>query len=146
MRPLTSRLRLAPSGRAPGARPTVGAPLRARRGFSIVEAILAIMMLAIGVLAMVSSSTVVVHQLTASSQRTAAAALASERMERLRSNNLCASITTGSAVTWGMKESWTAAEVARNAGQRSMTVAYKVIYRKGRTFDTLAVTSNLSCD
>lgn len=139
------RLPVAPSRRA--ARPvTTAAAMRPRRGFSIVEVIVAIMMLAIGVLALVSSSTVVIRQLTMSSQRTNASLIAAQRLERLRSVNLCGNLAAGSATTWGMAERWTIAEVPRLSGQRSFTVDHRLIYSKGRGLDTLYTKTNIPCN
>ena len=145
MRPLTGRLRLVGSRRslrtgAGHVRP------RARRGFSIVEVIVAIMMLAIGVLALVSSSTVVIRQLSTSAQRTGATSVANQRLERLRTERLCSSIVNGTGSTWGMTETWTVSEVVRNSGQRAMTVRYRVVFPKGRTMDTLSVITHLPCN
>lgn len=120
--------------------------MRPRRGFSIVEVIVAIMMLAIGVLALVSSSTVVIRQLTMSAQRTNASAIAAQRLERLRSVNLCANLAAGSATTWGMAERWIIAEVPRQFGQRSFNVDHRLIYTKGRGLDTLNTRTNIPCN
>lgn len=145
MRPLTKRLLPRPSGRA--SRKAAGPrAVRPRRGFSLVEVIVAIMMLAIGVLALVSSSTVVLRQMTTSSQRANATSVANQRLERLRNERLCASIVNGTGSVWGMTESWTVSEVVRNAGQRAMTVRYKVVFPKGRGADTLSVITNIPCN
>lgn len=145
MRPLMRRPQLGPSRRS--RRVVAGTPApRPRSGFSIVEVIVAIMMLAIGVLAMVSSSTVVIRQLTMSAQRTTAASVAGQRLERLRSVDLCANILGGSATTWGMQERWTVSEVLKNGGQRSFTIDYRLIHPNGRGTDTLFVKTNIPCN
>lgn len=145
MRPLMRRLPLGPSRRSSRAASSATA-IRLRRGFSIVEVIVAIMMLAIGVLALVSSSTVVIRQLTMSAQRTTASSIAAQRLERLRSVNLCGNLAAGSATTWGMVEQWAIAEVPRQSGQRSFTVDHRLIYSKGRVMDTLYTKTNIPCN
>lgn len=145
MRPLTAGLLPRPSARAPR-KVTDPRPVRARLGFSIVEVIVAIMMLAIGVLALVSSSTVVLRQLTTSSQRANATSVANQRLERLRNERLCASVVAGTGSTWGMAESWTVSEVVRNSGQRAITVRYNVVFPKGRGRDTLSVVTHIPCN
>lgn len=141
MRPVIRGFRLAPSRRARSMAPTA----RARRGFSIVEAIVAIVMLAAGVLALVSSSAVVLKEMTTGSRNTIAASVATQRLERLRSFDQCASITAGSAATAGMREWWTATAVSGTGGQPSRHIAYKLEYNTGRRLDTLEVVTSIPC-
>jgi Tfp pilus assembly protein PilV len=140
MRTLT-RLPFAPSRRTPAPRQ----PSRARRGFTIVEAIVSIVMLAAGVLALVSSSAVVLREMNAGSQNSVAAAVASQRLERLRSFDQCASIVNGSGSTRGMTESWTVAAVLGGGGQPSRTVTYTISYQAGRTMRQQQFVTNIPC-
>lgn len=135
------RLPLAPSRRVPSTVPAS----RARRGFTIVEAIVSIVMLAAGVLALVSSSAVVLREMNTGSQNTVAAAVASQRLELLRSYDQCASIVAGSATTRGMTESWSVAAVAGGGGQPSRTVTYTVSYQAGRVMRQQQFVTNIPC-
>lgn len=87
MRTLTRSLRFAPSRRR-----RTAAPDRARRGFSIVEAIIAIVMLAFGVLAMASSSAMTIREMRTASQRVKDASQAATYFEQLRAVDGCAAI------------------------------------------------------
>lgn len=97
MRPLNRFIRLAPSGRRRGA-----ARRRDRRGFSLIEAIIAVVLLAFGVLALGSSSVMTIRTMRSSSQRVNDAALAATSFERLRSFETCAEITSKAAAISGM--------------------------------------------
>ena len=87
---------------------------RSRRGFTLVELIVAIIILVIGVLGLASASAYVMRQIAGSSLQNRAAALAQSRFERLRSQS-CASLTSGSAVTSGITERWTVTMLNRSA-------------------------------
>jgi len=85
---------------------------RARRGFTLVELLVALMVFSVGALAMVATSANVITLITASKNRALAAAVADARFERMRSQN-CAAHTTDSTVTRGIKESWQTVKLAR---------------------------------
>lgn len=121
-------------------------PSRERRGFTIVEAIVAIVMLAVGVLAMVSSSAVVVRQMSVASQMGIAANVAAERIETLRSYNVCTEIVSGTGTNRGMTESWTVTPLTGTGGQNAVTVDYTVTYQAGRTTKSQQFITNLSCN
>ena len=141
MRTLTMPFRIVPSRRG-AAFPAAPRP---RRGFTIVEAIVAIVMLAAGVLALVSSSAVVLNQMTTGSQNTIASTVASHRLERLRSLNSCAAIVSGSAVSRGMNERWTVDNVGGGGGQPSRNVIYDLTYQAGRAQRTQRFITNIPC-
>jgi prepilin-type N-terminal cleavage/methylation domain-containing protein len=63
---------------------------RPRRGFSLIEAIIAVVLLAFGVLALASSSVMTIRTMRTSSQRVNDAALAATNFEKLRSFDKCA--------------------------------------------------------
>lgn len=90
-------IRLAPSRRWRGE-----AVRRPRRGFSLIEAIIAVVLLAFGVLALGSSSVMTIRTMRSSSQRVNDAALAATAFERLRSFEACGTITTKAAAVSGM--------------------------------------------
>lgn len=141
MRPLMRALPLAPSRRR-----ALSLPSRARRGFTIVEAIVAIIMLAMGVLAMVSSSTVVLRQMTVASQQGVAATVTAERMESLRSYDLCSQIVSGSGTNRGMTESWTVVALTGIGGQNAVNVDYTVTYQAGKITKSQQFVTNIACN
>lgn len=132
---------LLPSGR----RPSAPAAPRARRGFTVVEAIVAIVMLAAGVLALASSSVVVLNEMTVGSQNAIAASVAAQRLELLRSYNLCTLIVAGTATNRGMAESWQVTPVFAVGGQPSRTIQYTITYKAGRTTRAQKFTTNVPC-
>lgn len=86
---------------------------RARRGFTLVELIVALLILTVGLMALVGTSISVTKQMSMSVRRTEAATIAERRFETIRSRNqLCSSIT-GSTRTWprGITEKWVVASV-----------------------------------
>jgi prepilin-type N-terminal cleavage/methylation domain-containing protein len=96
---------LPPSTR-PGSGPAGESPSRPRSGFTLVEMMVAVMIMAVGLLAMVSTSAYVVRQVGGGAQQTVAANVIQSRMEWMRSLP-CASFTTERSVeTRGVKEMW----------------------------------------
>ena len=77
----------------------------ARRGFTLAELMVALMVFAVGALAMTATSSNVITLMTASKNRTMAADVAQARLELMRSQG-CSAHTTDSAVTRGVSESW----------------------------------------
>jgi Tfp pilus assembly protein PilV len=136
------RTPLLPSHRRPAA---PSAP-RARSGFTVVEAIVAIVMLAAGVLALVSSSVVVLNEMTVGSQNAIAASVAAQRLELLRSYNSCALMVAGADTNRGMAESWEVTPVNAIGGQPSRTIQYTLTYKAGRTTRDQKFTTNVPCN
>lgn len=128
-----------------GRRPSAPAAPRARRGFTVVEAIVAIVMLAAGVLALASSSVVVLNEMTVGSQNAIAASVAAQRLELLRSYNLCTLIVAGTGTNRGMAESWQVTPVFAVGGQPSRTIQYTITYKAGRTTRAQKFTTNVPC-
>jgi prepilin-type N-terminal cleavage/methylation domain-containing protein len=89
-----------------GAVPAGESPaVRRRSGLTLVEMMVAVMILTIGLLAMVGTSAYVVRQLGGGRAETNAATVVQARMEWMRSLP-CASITSSNTVTRGVRESW----------------------------------------
>lgn len=85
---------------------------RLRPGFTLVELIVAIVILVIGVLGLASTAGVVTRQMTGASQQTVAANIAMSRFEQLRAVN-CNALTvpsTGTARSRGVIEVWTVSQ------------------------------------
>lgn len=136
MRPLKRSTWLAPSRRRRDE-----APRRARRGFSIVEAIIAVVMIAFGVLALASSSVMTIRELRASSQRVNDAALAATSFETLRSLEKCAAMTTQVASIPGM----TAELVAIPGSPRMLKLTYVIPVPAGVRAASQEYRTNVPC-
>lgn len=85
---------------------------RGRRGFTLAELLVALMVFAVGALAMVATSGNVMTMITASKNRAIAASVAAARFERLRAQN-CAAHTSDSTTTNGIAESWQVVKLAK---------------------------------
>ena len=95
-------------------RPTNAAPSqpRARRGFTLAELLVALMVFSVGALAMVATSANVMTLITASKNRALAASIASSRFERMRAQP-CSLHSTDSATTRGISEAWNVTKLAK---------------------------------
>ena len=112
---------------------------RARRGFTLVELIIAIVILVVGVLGLASTAAVVMQQITASSMQTRAAMMGQSRLERLRSFP-CANMTAGTATSNGITETW---RVTLNA--RTATLVNVVTWSERRVARSVTFTSERPC-
>lgn len=114
---------------------------RSRRGMSLVELIVGIIVLTIGMLGLAGVSTVVLRQMNGSANQTLATTLAQSRFEALEGRP-CASITAGTATTRGVTETWT----ARAVGARGMRVADTVRFSGLRgTASSVGLETVVSC-
>jgi type II secretion system protein I len=86
--------------------------IRSQQGFTLVELLVAVVILSVGLLALVGSSAVMMTNLGDSQSKTLAASVAESRFERIRAT-ACASRTSGSAVSRGISETWTRTPLAR---------------------------------
>ncbi|HWO90184.1 MAG TPA: prepilin-type N-terminal cleavage/methylation domain-containing protein [Gemmatimonadales bacterium] len=106
------------------------------RGFSLIEVMVATIILIAGVIALASSSATITR-MTAEGNRAAAAALvASSRFESLRAVG-CTGMSSGSATSGRFTESW---EVTSIAGGAAKKVLLRVSYRIGSRAGTRAIT------
>ena len=76
-----------------------------RSGFTLIELMVALMVFVVGVLAVASSSTVVMTMIGGSQRRTIAAVVAESRLERLRAMS-CTAHANGNTTTRGVRETW----------------------------------------
>lgn len=86
------------------------ARLSAREGFTIVEIIVAIMVLSVGVLGLAATAAVVQKQMASGERQAAAAAIAQSRFDKLTSINCKSANLVGGTQTWRnghVKETWT---------------------------------------
>ena len=91
-------------------------PARARgdrRGFTLIEVVVAIMILAVGVLGLAATSSVVTRQIGGGGQQNNAANLAASRFERMRART-CTALTSAAAASTvnGISERWFVTTVA----------------------------------
>lgn len=95
-----------------------------RSGFTIVEVLVAILILSVGMLALVGSAAVVVRQTGTAARQTQAAAYAQSRFERLRASP-CASLTGGADTVRGIVTAWAVTPVTRG-NDITVTVSWPV--------------------
>lgn len=101
----------------------------AREGFTIVEVVVAIVILAIGILGLAATASVVTRQMTGAVHQSVAATVAYSRMEHIRSSDcmVMKDSTPGSAVTRNVTEHWAiAVPAAKQALLVYDTITYKV--------------------
>lgn len=116
-------------------------------GFTLVEVLVAVIILSVGILALASGSGSVFRMLGAGKRATQAAAIASQRLEALRrqanaTNPRCSAIVGGSATRPGnVTETWT---VTGTGTSRTVQVWVRYPTSRGTTADTLFTT--LPCD
>jgi type IV pilus modification protein PilV len=99
----------------------------ARAGFTLVEVMVAIVILSIGVLGLAATAGVVVRQMTGAVHQSVAANVAYSRMERIRTGNCVAMKDSGGrAVTRNVAEFWT---ITATAGSHALVVKDSIVYK-----------------
>lgn len=96
--------------------------LRVRRGFTLAELLVALMVFAVGALALVATSANVITLMTGSKNRASAAAIAQARFERMRSQP-CSAHTSDSTTANGVASSWQVVNLTR-ADDVTVTVRF----------------------
>jgi prepilin-type N-terminal cleavage/methylation domain-containing protein len=76
-----------------------------RKGFSLIELMVAIMILTVGLLGLAATSAVATQMIGSGGRHTLAASVAQSRFELLR-RGPCATLSGGSGNTRGVSESW----------------------------------------
>jgi prepilin-type N-terminal cleavage/methylation domain-containing protein len=111
-------------------------------GFTIVEVLVAIVIMAIGVLGLAGTASSVSRLIGGGAQQTIAANIALSRFEWLRSTS-CASVVAGTATMRGMTEQWGVSA----SGTSLYTVTDTVTYQAagGRRPLPLVFTSYVKC-
>jgi prepilin-type N-terminal cleavage/methylation domain-containing protein len=117
--------------------------MKRQRGFTIVEVMVAIVLLTLGVMALVGSSAMVSRMIGRGRESTVAVQVASARLERLRriaasSTPHCVSpgFVSDSARTAGITEQWTV-ESPGSGLTRSVSVVVQYRSPRGILYDTL---------
>jgi len=111
-----------------------------KRGFTLVEVMIAIVILTAGVLALAATSGGVTRLVSQGGRISGAAIAAEGRLEILRNTTPCTAIAGGTATDGSYALSWT---VTTNALLR--TVVIQVSYPTGRSTRTDTYTTAISC-
>jgi type IV pilus modification protein PilV len=119
--------------------PPVRAALTARHGFTLVELLVALMIFSVGALAMAATSANVMTLITASKNRTLAAAIAEARFERMRSQP-CSAHTSDSTASRGVTEAWQVVNLVR-----ADDVTVRVTFNSNRRLQTRVYRSFMPC-
>jgi len=114
---------------------------RSRHGFTIIELMIAIVVLSIGVLGLAGTSAMVSRMIGGAAQQTIAANVAASRFERMRSRQ-CSAITSGSAALRGTTETWTVSTVGTALKFVVDTVAWR---GAGQSTSRLVFQSYVKC-
>jgi type II secretion system protein I len=93
-----------------------------RAGFTLIELMVALTIFTVGLLAMASTTSVIMQLLAGSEARAVAAGVAESRFERIFAT-ACANRTSGTATTRGIPEAWTRTVLAR-ADDVTVTVTF----------------------
>jgi prepilin-type N-terminal cleavage/methylation domain-containing protein len=112
-----SHARIAPVGRSPAGR---------RAGFTLVEMMVAVVILSVGLLGLASTAGYVVRQVGGGAQQGIAANVIQSRVEWMRSIP-CASIKESTTVTRGVTEHWVPGATVNKVLAVADTVKYSVM-------------------
>lgn len=122
-------------------------PRRPRRAFTLLEVLVALVLLGVGILGLSGSATLVSRIIGDGSRLSLAATIATARLEQLRA--ACASATAGSAVTRGVEERWSVAPI-RTSSPAALEVRISVTYplrtRSGPAARTQRFRGAVPCD
>lgn len=103
------------------------APRRRRRaGFTIVEVVVAVIILSVGVLGLAGAAAIVTRMMGTSEMRSDASTVASARFEVLRGTRC--PLSSGAATSAGINERWSAAQLG-NPAYRMYEVVDSVSYQ-----------------
>jgi prepilin-type N-terminal cleavage/methylation domain-containing protein len=116
-----------------------------QRGFTIIEIIIAIIVLTVGLLGLVSTAALVTRMIARGQRSANAAAFASRRLERLRpaacitAQRVGGSDTLYRGSTWVAVNTWTFADAGNNNYRLSILTTSKTIKNRTRTDTTETV-------
>jgi prepilin-type N-terminal cleavage/methylation domain-containing protein len=103
------------------------ARLRRRSGFTVMELIVAIVILSIGLLGLAATSGIVMRLIGGGSHQTVAGNVALARFEQLRGLS-CGRITSGYATSRNVQEAWSVTPVGPVAAPMAMDVRLTITY------------------
>ena len=99
---------------------------RVRRGMTLAELLVAIVVMSVGVLGLAASSAVVTRMIGGGATQTLAATVAQAHIEQLRSQS-CASMAGGVDTVRGIVTTWTTQAITRGVSV-DMTVEYNTVH------------------
>ena len=99
---------------------------KARRGFTLIEVVIAIVLLAAGALALAGTAAVTARRMAESGRRSTAVSLARSRAE-VSMASPCTSLASGSETVHGVQSAWVATSTAA-----STELSQRVTYPTGR--------------
>lgn len=121
-----------------------------RRGFSLIEVMISIVILTVGVLALAATSANVIRLTSLGNRLGGSAVIAEGRLEILRwqaapttPTNPCVSLTSGSAVEGPYTEKWTV--TPRSGAPVLRDVVLTISYQTGRSTRTDTYATTISC-
>ncbi len=109
------------------------------RGFTLVEAMVAIVVMAVGVLGLAGSAAVMTRQMSSGTRTARATVIARSRVEQLSAQD-CTKLASGTASVAGFAEQWIVIPVPR-----AVRVAEKVTFAGERGSRTRTYVTLLSC-
>lgn len=130
--------------------PRIRPARRARRsGFTVMELIVALVILSIGLLGLAATSGIVMRLIGGGSHQTVAANVALARFEQLRSVS-CGRMIGGSAVNRNVREQWSVTPIGPVATPRAMDIRLTIVYqtsmrRAGSSSRTQTYRSQVTC-
>lgn len=110
--------------------------MRTERGFTIVEVLVAVMILSVGLMGLVTTAGLVTRMIGQGHRYAEASALANERIEVLKSQR-CPAAGTGTETRGAYVVSWRVIEVAGGKG-RGLNVSVQSPTTRGSRTDTFA--------
>ena len=115
-----------------------------RAGFTLVEVMVAIVILAVGILGLAATASVVTRQMTGAVHQSVAATVAYSRMEHIRSSDcmVMKDSTSGSAVTRNVSENWT---ISVPATKQALLVTERITYKVRGVMRTQVFNSEFPC-
>lgn len=106
---------------------------RSRRGFTVVEMVIAIIILAVGIIGLMGTSLVVLRQMRLGQRQALAAGLAQTRFDSLASRPCSALVNGGGAGPMGLREAWVV--TAAGGGARHVTDTIVIpLHRSSRRY------------
>ena len=115
-------------------------PRRPRRGFTLIEMIIAIVVMSVGVLGLAGTATYVATQMGGGQAQTLAATMATKVADSLAARR-CSAIVNGSQTKRGVTVTWTVADSSRT---RWVTESVEYRQKRGAT-KTLTYTTVIQC-
>lgn len=112
------------------------------RGFSLIELMIAMVILTVGVLGVAASARLVTQMTGSGGRYGGSSVVASSRFERLRAG-VCATLAGGSATTGKYSESWTV--TISGASNLLRTVTLTISYNDGRSTRSAVFATTISC-